>query len=118
MTWVEACDPFTAAATCAGNATGMAARSTGMGDTLIFSSLGTTPVAPPGGSTTYFSNLNGVFTNASGWVDPHVTVMDEGSSFTFNGIAPKTSSSVPEPATLGLLSLGLLGTALTRRRKR
>ena len=36
----------------------------------------------------------------------------------FNGIAPKTSSSVPEPATFGLRAMGLLGTALTRWRRR
>jgi hypothetical protein len=118
MTWVEACVPFSTVATCAGTATGMAARSTGVGDTLTFSSLGTTPLTPPGGSTMYFSNLNGVFTNASGWVDPQVTVVDDGSTFIFDGIGPKTSSSVPEPATFGLLALGLLGTGLARRRRR
>src|SRR5215472_9361347 len=118
MTSVEACVPFSTAGTCAGTATGTAARSSSTGDTLTFSSLGTTPLAPPGGSTMYFSNLNGVFTNASGWVDPQVTVMDNGTSFTFDGIAPKTTSSVPEPATFGLLALGLLGTGLARRSRK
>jgi len=118
MTAVESCDPFSAAATCATTGTGTAARSGGAGDTLSFSALGTTGVSPPGGSTTYLSNLYGVFTNASGWIDPHVTVMDDGSSFVFDGIAPKTTSSVPEPATFGLLALGLLGTGLARRGRR
>jgi hypothetical protein len=31
--------------------------------------------------------------------------------------ACKTASSVPEPATLGLLALGLAGAAIARRRK-
>src|SRR5215831_7965252 len=107
MTSVEACDPFSSVVTCQTTATGIAARSSGTGDTLTFSSLGTTAVSPPGGSPTYFSNLNGIFTNASGWVDPQVTVMDDGTTFTFEGIAPKTMPAVPEPATLGLLALGL-----------
>lgn len=115
-TSVETCDPFTATTTC-GTATGMAARSSGTGDTLSFGSLGTTAVTPPIGSPTYVSNLYGIFTNASGWVDPKVTVIDDGSSFTFDGIAPKSTASAPEPATLGLLALGLLGTGLARRKR-
>ena len=113
MTSVETCDPFTATTTC-GTATGMAARSSGAGDTLSFGSLGTTAVTPPIGPPVWASNLYGVFTNASGWVDPKVTVIDDGSSFTFDGIAPKSATGAPEPATLGLLALGLLGTSLAR----
>ena len=119
MTSVEACAPFSTVSPCAGAAaTGMAARSTGTGDTLTFSALGTTGVSPPVGSPSFVSNLNAVFTNASGWTDPSVTVLVDGSSFTFEGIAPKTSSSVPEPATLGLLALGLLATGLARRSRK
>ena len=118
LTAVEACGPFSSVMTCESTAPGMAARSGGTGDTLSFSSLGTTGVAPPVGPTTYLSNLNGIFTNASGWVDPQVTVMNNGTSFVFNGIGPSSNSSVPEPATLGLLALGLLGTGVAWRRRK
>jgi PEP-CTERM motif len=118
-TLVESCDPFDvgAGATVCGAATGMATRSGTPGDVITFSSLGTTPVAPPGGATTYVSNVYGVFTNAPSWVDPHVTLIDDGTTFTFNGIAPASGTPVPEPGTLALLGFGLAGVWAARRRR-
>jgi len=113
-TSVESCDPFTAVTLC-GTGTGIAARSSGTGDMLTFSSLGTTVLSGP--VTVYASNAYGIFTNAPHFTDPGVTVNDDGTSFAFRGVGPSATSTVPEPGTVALLGLGLLGTYLTRRRR-
>jgi hypothetical protein len=119
LTSVESCDPFTEETVkVCGTSTGTVSRSHGKGDTLSFKSLGTTAVSLPMEPPLYASNVYGLFTNARGWTDPMVTVTDDGTSFSFKGVAPAETKGVPEPATLGLLGLGLLGTLITRRRQR
>ncbi len=119
-TSVESCDPFSTVSVC-GTATGTVSRSPGAGEILTFGSLGTTALPPPPGGSAGVNatNLYGIFTDASGFTkNSPVTLTDDGKSFSFQGIAPKGTRSVPEPATFGLLGLGLFGSALAGRRKR
>lgn len=120
-TQVESCDPFTLGASgVCGTMTGTAARSSGSGAALTFSGIGTSAVSVPVIGTVYASNVYAVFTNAPSFTDPAVTVVDDGTDFTFSGLGPAAAASVPEPSTaaLGVLAFAALGLAQRGRRRR
>jgi PEP-CTERM motif len=118
MTSVESCDPFQMVSVC-GTTTGTVSRKSGAGEILTFNGLATNSIPPPpGGSSVNVTNLYGIFTDASGFTkNSPVTIKDGKTTFSFTGIAPTGTASVPEPATFGLLSLGLLGSLLGWRRR-
>jgi len=123
-TSVESCLPTslppTPSINVCGTATGVAGRSAGAGDLLTFSGIGTTQVSTPVG---LFSQTNtyGIFTNAPSLsFDSLFTITDDGTSFLVQGLAPTSNGppvGAPEPGTLALLCLGLLGLGIAQRRK-
>jgi hypothetical protein len=118
LTAVEACTPILPVGTCVPGSAGSVSRSTD-GATLKYSGLSVgsaTPAQIPG----FVTDAYAIYTNAKllDVFDPPniVVTFNNQQQLTFSGFALTPPSSVPEPGTLVLLSLGLLGLGFARRK--
>jgi PEP-CTERM motif len=121
-TYVEGCGPIFGtefegcATTKTGNA-GTATRSGGTGDSITFTNIPANPILGLPATDGYV-----IYTNApaSALVDPNnFTFNIDGQTYAFPGLGLKApTTGAPEPASLGLLGLGLLGMLAQRARRR